>query len=104
MTLPNEWFISMRNTRKFLFDLLDRQQTKKVPKEIRERASRCLKHFPFDIEINELEKFYESAHKDKNVLIGELNKELNSINNEILIAQKRLNEVATAIQQLLNKS
>ena len=103
MTLPNEWFISMRKTRKFLFDLLDPTKTPKVPKDIRKRAYECSKHFPMEHEIHELEQMYNNSHKDKGILVGETNKELQHIAGEIAIANKRLNEVTQALQQVINK-
>jgi hypothetical protein len=103
MTLPNEWFISMRKNRQFLFDLLDPTKTPKVPKDIRKRASECLKHFPMEHEIQDLEQMYNNSYKDKGILVGETNKELQHIAGEIAIANKRLNEVTQALQQVINK-
>ena len=45
MTLPNERRSAVLRTEKFLKDLLDPTKTK-VPKEIRDRAYSCLKHYP----------------------------------------------------------
>lgn len=49
MTTTNEEIRSLENTKQFLFDLLNPQVTKRVPKYIRRRASSCLKHFPLMI-------------------------------------------------------
>lgn len=38
-------------TKEFLMDLLDPTKTPKVPKEIRERASRCVKHYPLVLDM-----------------------------------------------------
>ena len=103
MTLPNEWFISMRKNRQFLFDLLDPTKTPKVPKDIRKRASECLKHFPMEHEIQDIEQMYNNSYKDKGILVGETNKELQHIAGEIAIAKKRLSEVSQALQQVINK-
>jgi hypothetical protein len=65
MTLPNEWFISMRKNREFLFELLNPEKTPKVPKEVRKRASECLKHFPMKPEIDEIESIYNDFIKNK---------------------------------------
>lgn len=46
MTTEEEGYRSLEQTRQFLFDLLNPQVTKRVPREIRKRASRCLKHYP----------------------------------------------------------
>ena len=104
MTLPNEWFISMRKNRQFLFDLLDPTKTPKVPKEIRKKASECLKHFPMDHEIQDLESMYDNSHKDKGIILGETNKELNKIAGEASLVNSRLAKLSSAIQTLLNKS
>jgi len=103
MTLPNEWFISMRKNREFLFELLNPGKTPRVSKEVRKRASECLKHFPMQHEIDDLEQMHNNSHKDKGILVGETNKELQHIAGEIAIANKRLNEVTQALQQVINK-
>jgi hypothetical protein len=103
MTLPNEWFISLRKNRQFLFDLLDPTKTPKIPKEIRKRASECLKHYPLDMEINELEKMYDTAHQDKNIILGETNKQLQKISNEILLAHSSLSRMSSTLQHFVNK-
>ena len=46
MTLPNERRSAVLRTQDFLRDLMDPKKTHKVPKEIRERAYSCLKHYP----------------------------------------------------------
>lgn len=104
MTLPNEWFISMKKNRQFLFDLLDPTKTPKVPKEIRKRASECLKHFPMDHEIQDLEMMHDNSHKDKGILIGETNRELQRIAGEAMLVNSRLTKLGAAIQDMLNKS
>ena len=54
MTLPDERYRALVNTRNFLRSLLDPAQTPKVPKEIRKRAYVCLKHYPWDTDMDEL--------------------------------------------------
>ena len=53
MTLPNERYFSIVNTEQFLLDLLDPKKTPRVPKEIREQARRCLRHYPrrYDLDL-----------------------------------------------------
>jgi hypothetical protein len=51
MTIPRERNQAIHNTREFLRSLLDRKATK-VPKEIREQAYWCLRHFPSDYEMD----------------------------------------------------
>lgn len=46
MTLPDERSRAVANAQQFLFDLLDPKKTPKVPKAIRQRAGRILKHYP----------------------------------------------------------
>lgn len=46
MTLPDERYRAVRYAREFLYELLDPKKTPKVPKEIRQRAARVLRHFP----------------------------------------------------------
>jgi len=46
MTLPDERFRSVLRTEEFLQDLTNPQKTPRIPKEIREQARWCLRHFP----------------------------------------------------------
>jgi hypothetical protein len=46
MTLPNERRNAVLRTEEFLKDLLNPKKTPKVPKEIREEAAYCLRHYP----------------------------------------------------------
>ena len=46
MSLRSEQYNAMIRTREFLRDLMDPAITKRVPKEIRERAYRCIRHYP----------------------------------------------------------
>ena len=46
MTMPHERRSAVDRTRDFLSDLLDPKKTPRVPKQIREQAYRCLKHYP----------------------------------------------------------
>jgi len=49
MTLPDERYRAVAYTRDFLSDLLDPKKTPKVPRAIRQRAYRCLRHYPWDL-------------------------------------------------------
>ena len=53
MTVPFERTRSVNSTYEFLCELLDPKKTPRVPKEIRRRASACLRHYPskFDMEV-----------------------------------------------------
>ena len=46
MTLPDERFRSVIQTKNFLVELLDPTKTPRIPKRIREQARWCLRHYP----------------------------------------------------------
>ena len=54
MTLPHEEYQSLVAVKNFLYDLMNPAHTKNVPSEIRERASRLIKHFPMQHRLNEI--------------------------------------------------
>ena len=66
MTLPDERYRAIRQTRQFLMDLLDRTTYTRVPREVRAEASRLLKHYPGDYDLDRL------AEKSPNVIIREM--------------------------------
>lgn len=51
MSTPDEMLRSVKMARQFLFDLMDPNETPRVPKSVRERARRILKHYPFDVHL-----------------------------------------------------
>ena len=51
MTTPDERTGSLRETRKFLSELLRREVTPDVPDEIRHQARRLLRHYPGDSQL-----------------------------------------------------
>ena len=51
MTLPNERTRAVIYTHRFLCDLLDPEKTPRVPKYVREYASRCLRHYPTNLDL-----------------------------------------------------
>lgn len=53
MTLPNERFAAIAKARHLLGALCDPRRTPGVPKAIREEASKCLKHFPTPLDMEE---------------------------------------------------
>jgi hypothetical protein len=53
MTLPDERTRALQYGKQFLLDLLDPKKTPKVPKNIRRRAYACLRHWPFDIHLED---------------------------------------------------
>jgi hypothetical protein len=54
MTLPDERYRSLVETRKFLVSLLVPSITPKVPRKIREQARALLKHYPTNYFIDDL--------------------------------------------------
>lgn len=53
MTLPYERTRAVLSTKDFLCDLINPKKTPRISREIRQRASACLRHFPtsFEMEI-----------------------------------------------------
>ena len=46
MSTYDEQKFALIRTKEFLFALLDPKQTPKVPREVRKKASQCLRHYP----------------------------------------------------------
>ena len=46
MTLPDERYRAVIQTREFLFDLADPKKTPRLSKQIRQQAIWCLRHYP----------------------------------------------------------
>lgn len=63
MTLPHEEYYSLVAVKNFLYDLMNPAHTKNVPSEVRERASRLIKHFPMQHRLNELYKNHVPENK-----------------------------------------
>ena len=53
MTLPDERYRSVIQTRRFLMDLCNPQHTPRIPKIIREHARSMLRHYPSDWEMQQ---------------------------------------------------
>ena len=51
MTLPDERYRAVVQTRRFLYDLTNPDHTPRVPKIIREHARAMLRHYPSDWEM-----------------------------------------------------
>ena len=51
MTLPDERYRSLVQTKQFLIDLLSSRMTPRVPRIVRQRARNLLKHYPTDYHI-----------------------------------------------------
>ena len=48
MTLPDERYRAVIQTRRFLLDLCNREHTPKVPRIVRDHARAMLRHYPSD--------------------------------------------------------
>jgi hypothetical protein len=46
MTLPHEEALAIARVRQFMYELLDPKATPRVPKAVRRRARRIMKHYP----------------------------------------------------------
>jgi hypothetical protein len=55
VTLPTERTNAVLRTERFLIELLDPKKTPRVPKAIRQQASRLLKHYPTQYDMEEME-------------------------------------------------
>jgi hypothetical protein len=55
MTLPDERYRAIRITETLLTDLCSSRATPRVPREIRQRAAQCLRHFPSQYDLQQLE-------------------------------------------------
>ena len=56
MTLPDERYRAIQITERLLTDLCDSKTTPRVPREIRLRAAQCLRHFPGQYDLQQLER------------------------------------------------
>jgi len=55
MTLPDERYRSIRITEQLLRDLCDPKQTPRIPSQLRLRAAQCLRHYPGEYDLQQLE-------------------------------------------------
>jgi len=56
MTMPDERYRALLEGMRLLQDLLNPQETPKVPQNIRGRAGRVLRHYPSQMQLEELAK------------------------------------------------
>ena len=66
MTLPDERYRAIRQTRQFLRDLQDRTIYPRVPRAVRAEAYRLLRHYPGDYDLERL------SEKSPDVIIKEM--------------------------------
>ena len=60
MTLPIERTQAVLRTEEFLKDLLDPKKTPRVPRQMRDRAYRCLRHYPSRYNMMYIEDSFEN--------------------------------------------
>ena len=63
MTLPDERYRAIKWTEEFLKDLCDRSKTPRVPKAVRQQASRLLRHYPSKWDLDRM------AEKAPNIVV-----------------------------------
>ena len=56
MTLPDERYRAIMTAQQLLYDLLDPAETPRVPKAVRERANRVLRHYPTEFDLQQIEQ------------------------------------------------
>lgn len=61
MTLPVERTQAVLRTEEFLKDLLDPKKTPRVPRQIRDRAYRCLRHYPSQYHMAYIKESFEEV-------------------------------------------
>ena len=66
MTLPDERYRAIQQTRQFLIGMLDKSKYPRIPREVRQEAYRLLRHYPSDWDIERL------AEKSPDVIIKEM--------------------------------
>lgn len=66
MTLPDERYRAIRQTRQFLIDLQDRTVYPRIPRAVRGEAYRLLRHYPGDYDLDRL------SEKSPDVIIREM--------------------------------
>lgn len=49
MSIPSEEAAAIDAARRFLFDLMNPKATPRVPKAVRQRAYRVVKHYPYSV-------------------------------------------------------
>ena len=67
MTLPDERYLAIKQSKKLLEELCDPGKTPRVPSIVRDRARTALRHFPNDFDIDTIaEKCPEIIEKKSN--------------------------------------
>jgi hypothetical protein len=50
--IPIEEYYSLKETYSFLYELIDPQKTPRLPKEIRDKARKCIRNYPVERDLN----------------------------------------------------
>lgn len=66
MTLPDERYRAVQQTRQFLIDLMDRKKYPRIPRAVRGEAYRMLRHYPSDWDLDRL------AEKSPDIIIKKM--------------------------------
>ena len=59
MTMPSERTQAVLRTERFLLDLRNPKKYPRIPKAVREEASRLLKHYPSQLDMMYIEESFE---------------------------------------------
>ena len=54
MTLPDERYRAVKQTKQFLIDLCSPERTPRIPKSIRQQANGLLRHYPSDWDMEQV--------------------------------------------------
>lgn len=65
MSIPSEEAAAIDAARRFLFDLLNPKATPRVPKAVRQRAYRVVKHYPYSVPLFVQRQIAEGAVRAK---------------------------------------
>jgi hypothetical protein len=63
MTLPSERTQAVLRTERFLIDLCDPKKYPRVPKAVREEASRLLRHYPSQYNMKYIEESFDPLNE-----------------------------------------
>lgn len=63
MTLPSERTNAVLRVERFLLDLRDPKKYPRIPKVVREEASRLLKHYPSQFDMMYIDESFEPLEK-----------------------------------------
>lgn len=72
MTLPDERYRAVIQTRRFLLDLCNPQHTPRLPKLIREHARSMLRHYPSDWDMQQAAKGAPEVFQERMELVARM--------------------------------